>query len=101
MKTIDVKIVRVYLTEGSGLLTNIIHYLKNEAKVRGVTVFRAIGGYGNSGEHNLSILDLSMDLPLVVEFFDVDDKVSIAVEYLSNLVTNEHLVIFSAQANTH
>ncbi len=99
MKTIAVKVVRVYLTESSGLLTSIMLYLKKEANIRGVTVFRAISGFGDSGDHNVSLLDLSMDLPLVIEFFDTADKVSSAVEYLSTVVTKEHLVILDAQAN--
>lgn len=99
MKTIAIKVMRVYLTESSGLLSKIIHYLKNEVKIRGVTVFRAISGYGETGEHNVSLLDLSMDLPLVIEFFDTEDKILKTFEYLATLVTKEHLIVFDAIAN--
>lgn len=97
MKTMAIKVVRVYVTESSGLLTKILQYLKKEIKIRGVTVFRAISGYGESGEHNVSFLDLSMDLPLVIEFFDTEDKTSQAFQYLGSLVNKEHIIIFNAE----
>ncbi len=49
MKTMDVLVVRVYITESSHLLKTILAYLKNEAKIRGVSVFRAISGLGKLG----------------------------------------------------
>jgi len=99
VKTMAIKVVRVYVMESSGLLNKILHYLKKEIQIRGVTVFRAISGYGDSGEHNVSFLDLSMDLPLVIEFFDIEDKVSEAFVHLETLVNQEHIIIFDARAN--
>ena len=99
MKTIAVKVVRVYLTESSGLLTNFIKHLREEIEIRGITVFRGISGFGNSGEHNVSLLSLSMDLPIVLEFFDSEDKVKVALEYLSLHVGKEHILILDAKAN--
>lgn len=99
MKTLAVKVVRVYLTESSGLLTQLTKYLREEVAIRGVTVFRAISGFGESGEHNVSLLSLSMDLPLVLEFFDTQEKVEIALEYLSKYIGKEHILLFDAQTN--
>lgn len=99
MRTMSIKVMRIYVTESSGLLNKIINYLKTEAKIRGVTVFRGISGYGESGEHNSSLLDLSMDLPLIVEFFDTEEKILKTFEYLATLVNKEHLIIYDAITN--
>ena len=67
METLEVTFVRLYITESSRQLKSIIHYLKQEAGTRGVSVFRAISGYGDSGEHRASWIDLSLDLPFTSE----------------------------------
>lgn len=99
MKTIPVLVVRIYITESSGLLHKIVDYLKKEAKVRGISVFRAISGFGESGNHMTSLVDLSLDLPLAVEFFDHKEKVEAALEALSKIVKPEHIITWQANAN--
>jgi len=100
MKTTDVLMVRIYITEYSHLLEKIVDYLKNEAKIRGISVFRAVSGFGESGNHDASFIDLSLNLPLVVEFFD-DDKAKInhALDHLNEFVKAEHIVFWEAKAN--
>ena len=81
MNSSDITMARIYLTESKfgGLLSR----LHDEEKVQGVTAFRAIAGFGKSGEvHSSSLLDLSLDMPIIVEFFDTDERVS---EILSNI----------------
>ena len=99
MNTIDVVVVRVYITESSHLLPRIVSYLKNEAHIRGLSAFRAISGFGETGDHSTLLLDLSLDLPLTVEFFDHKDKVSPAVDYLNKIIKPEHIVFWNATAN--
>jgi PII-like signaling protein len=99
MKTLDVMVVRIYITESSHLLNKIIAYLKTEAKIRGVSVFRAISGFGESGNHASSFIDLSLDLPLTIEFFDEKDKIEIALEYLHTTIKPEHIICWDAKAN--
>lgn len=99
MKTIDIVMVRVYITESSHLLNIIVHYLKNEAKIRGVSVFRAISGFGESGDHTASLIDLSLDLPLVIEFFDSKNIIEPALEYLNSIMKHEHIIFWDAKAN--
>lgn len=99
MKTIDIVMVRVYITESSHLLNKIVHYLKNEAKIRGVSVFRAISGFGETGEHTTSLLDFTLDLPLVIEFFDSKINVDPALEYLKGIIKHEHIVFWDAKTN--
>jgi len=99
MKMVDIVMVRIYITESSHLLNKIVDYLKNEAKIRGVSVFRAISGFGETGVHSSSLLDLSLDLPLAIEFFDTKNKVEPTLEYLNSIVKHEHIVFWDAKVN--
>ncbi len=99
MKTLDVIVVRIYITESSHLLNEMVKHLKTEVKIRGVSVFRAISGFGESGSHTASLLDLSLNLPLTIEFFDQKDKVEIALEYLNKKVKPEHIIFWNAMVN--
>lgn len=99
MKSMNVLMVRIYLTEGSHQVEKIVSYLRNETKIRGITVFRAITGHGDTGTHTSSLVDLSLNLPLVIEFFDQREKIEVALEYLSTLVKPEHIVFWEAKAN--
>jgi PII-like signaling protein len=99
MKFVSVTMVRIYITESSKLLNPILNYLVKTVKIRGVSVFRAIKGIGETGEHSSTLLDLSLDLPLTIEFFDEESKIETAIEYLSTIVKPEHIVCWEAQAN--
>ena len=100
MKMQAVTIVRIYITESSHLLHGIVQYLQKDAKIRGVSVFRAISGFGETGNYGAAFMDLSMDLPLAIEFFDTKDKVQFALEYLNNTIKPEHMVCWDAQVNS-
>ncbi len=100
MKHSNVTMVRVYLSEGDRLLEQLLARLHDEENVRGVTVFRGISGFGRSGKmHSASLLDLSLDMPLVVEFFDEPAKVQRILANLKALVPPGHVVSWSAQTN--
>jgi len=100
MKHSDVTMVRIYLSEGEGLLKRLLAKLHDEEKVRGVTVFRGISGFGRSGKmHSASLLDLSLDLPLVVEFFDEPAKVHAILSHLKTLLPPGHVVSWPASVN--
>ena len=93
MNTLDVIFVRIYLTEGEGRMGNLLKRLHDEEKVQGVTVFRGISGFGSSGKlHSSSLLDMSLDLPLVVEFFDVPEKVKLILEHIRQDIKPGHIV---------
>ncbi len=99
MKNTRVMMVRIYITESSHLLNTIVTYLKKEAGIRGVTVHRAISGFGETGEHTTSLLDFSLDLPLVIEFFDSKEKVEPALAHLDSVIKAKHIVFWEASAN--
>jgi PII-like signaling protein len=98
MTDIDVLMVRVYLTEAEAHLHSLLQHLNDEGKVRGVTVFRGIAGFGKSGAiHSSSLLDMSLDLPVIIEFFDEPDKAKAMVEELYKKVGPGHIVTWLAQ----
>jgi hypothetical protein len=100
MKTTDITMVRIYCTEAEHKLKPLLTYLHDEAQVRGVTVFRAISGFGRSGKiHEAGWTDLSLDLPLVVEFFDVPDKIMAVLEQLNTQAESGHVVFWQGQMN--
>ena len=96
----QVTIVRIYLTEGEGQLDALIKRLHDWEKVRGVTVFRGISGFGASGVlHSARLIDLSLNLPIVVEFFDAPDKVERIVAHLSDSIKPGHMLTWAATVN--
>ena len=95
-----VTMVRIYLTESDAQLKTLLETLHDVEKVQGVTAFRGIAGFGASGKmHSSSLLDLSLDLPVVVEFFDSSDKAMRIVEHLSAQIGSGRIVHWNAQVN--
>ena len=102
MKTIEVTRVRVYLTEGEGVLKNLLKRLHDWEKVKGVTVFRGISGFGGSGVTHTSVaVDLMMDLPVVVEVVDVPEKVESILEHITAMLKPGHIVSWQARMSDH
>ena len=96
----DVIMVRIYLTEGGDLHKQLLAKLHDEEKVRGVTVFRGISGFGRSGVvHSSTLLDLSLDLPLVIEFFDKPEKIKRILTHLRKILPPGHVVSWDAHVN--
>lgn len=94
----DVTIVRLYLHEEKDILNKVMKVLQDN--VRGVTVFRGIAGFGDHGElHTASLIDLSLDLPLVVEFFEESEKAAQLIEELNVFDEVHHILSWSA--NVH
>lgn len=97
MKTRDVTMVHIYLTEGDKMLDQLMKQLHDEEKVSGVTVLRGITGFGKQGHiHSSSLIDVSFDLPLVIEFFDSAEKVIKIIEDIQPLIEPGHIVSWSA-----
>lgn len=97
MNEVSVTFVRIYVTDDVEKHAHLVRRLHDEEKVRGVTVFRGITGFGASGRvHQASLVDLSLDLPLVIEFFDTADKVEGILEHLQQYVEPGHIVSWPA-----
>lgn len=100
MSETDVLIVRVYLHEAKSNMEELLKYLHDESKVHGVTVFRGITGFGTSGEyHSSKLIDMSLDLPIVIEFFDEPEKVNDIIEELNKQIKPGHIVYWPAKIN--
>jgi len=90
---VEATMVRVYLTEADAHLGALLKHLSEEGKVRGITVFRGIAGFGQSGKiHSSSLLDMSLNLPVVIEFFDEPAKAALMIESLYPLAGTGHIV---------
>ena len=93
----NVTVARIYVTEGKHIHERIFERLHDEHKITGVTVYRGITGFGKSGQtHSSTLLDVSFDLPVVVEFFDTPEKVKTALASISDLIPPGHVLTFNA-----
>ncbi len=100
MNQSEVRLVRVYCSEKDHQHRKIIDLLHKDHQVAGVTAFRGIAGFGESGQlHEAGLLDVSLDLPVIVEFFDRPDKVAAVLPALHKTVGPGHMVSWLAQAN--
>lgn len=100
MKQSEVTVVRLYLNEGKAQLESLLKRLHDWEKVKGVSVFRGIAGFGDSGKiHTSKLVDLSLELPLVLEFFDSPEKVSEILEHLNPIIKPGHMLTFPALVN--
>ncbi len=100
MRTTEVTMVHVYLTEGDHQLKSLLACLHDEEQVSGVTTYRGISGFGKSGKiHSSTLLDMSLDLPLVIEFFDEPAKVETILQHLNKKVESGHIVSWPAKLN--
>jgi len=99
MATETVTIVRIYLREGEHQLASLIKLLHDEERVSGVTVIRGIEGFGSDGKlHLATLLDLSLDLPLIVEFYDLPEKVEAILLRIEQHMGLSHIVTWQAQS---
>ena len=100
MRFFEVTMVRLYLSEGDHRLKKILSQLHDDEKVKGVTVFRGICGFGQSGQlHSADLLDLSFDLPIVIEFFDECEKIEKILEHFAEQFKTGHIVAWKAKIN--
>jgi uncharacterized protein len=100
MNETEVLMVRIYLHEAQAHMQELLSYLHDESKVKGVTVFRGISGFGVSGDfHSSKLLDMSLDLPVVVEFFDLPEKAEKIVTELNNRIKPGHIIYWPAKIN--
>lgn len=103
--TSEVIVVRIYLHEAeqgrrNNLQQEILTLLHDQQRVKGVTVFRGIAGFGASGAvHAADLLRLTVDLPIVVEFYDEPDVAQAAMKLLNGLVPTGHIVWWRANCS--
>ena len=100
MSGTEVIVVRIYLHEAKAHQAELLKFLHDDSKVRGVTVFRGISGFGSSGKyHSSTLMDMSLDLPVVIEFFDEPEKIMAIIEQLNKKINPGHIVYWPAMIN--
>src|SRR5213083_1728114 len=83
--------VRAYFGErdrhdGTALWSALLSFLRTSGAA-GATVTRAVAGYGaHSKIHAVSLLDLSSDLPLVLEWIDSEERVAALLPRLEEML---------------
>ena len=74
------KLLRIFIGESDKFEgKNLYHYLVNYLRKNhysGVTVLRGITGFGKASKiHSSDLLELSSDLPIIIEIVDTEDKI--------------------------
>lgn len=98
----DARRVSIYIGEadrhgGISLHDAIVELLRREG-CAGATVLRGVAGFGRSSRiHTASILRLSQDLPIVVEWVDSPERVDRVLPLLEPLVQGGLLTIESVR----
>jgi PII-like signaling protein len=94
----EVSVVRIYITEGHLQINKLLKKLKDWEHIHGVTVFRGISGFGDSGViHQSTIIDILGELPLVIEFFDNPEKVEETIAHLNTEIKPGHILTWPAK----
>ncbi len=85
-------LLRIFIGEsdrynGKSMYIHILEMLKNEG-IAGATVFRGIAGFGkHSRFHTTFILQLSTDLPILIEIADLEEKIDKIKPKLDEIIT--------------
>ena len=85
-------LLRIFIGESDRLegkpLYEVIVLRARELHLAGATVLRGIMGFGkNSRIHTAHLLDLSTDLPVVIEIVDTQDKIEAFMPEVDRLVS--------------
>ncbi len=101
----EVTVVRIYLSEADhgrrkNLMQEMLNIIHDQHRVKGVVVFRGIAGFGDSGEfHASDLLRVMVDLPLVIEFFDVPEVASAILAVLKDRVPSGRIISWQASCS--
>lgn len=87
----EAKRLRIYVGESDHVkwhsLYRMIVEKAKELDLAGVTVFRGLMGYGaNSRIHTSSIVDLSADLPMLIEIIDSEEYIARLLPFLDEVL---------------
>jgi PII-like signaling protein len=102
----NIKFVRLYLHETDhgrrrSLMQEILTALRGQDQIGGITVFRGIAGVGEKGEVLAEdMLRLTVDLPLVIEFYADPTEAERAMVMLGRLAAGHPVVSWPARLST-
>lgn len=88
--TPDAKLLRIFIGEsdkaGNQPLYEAIVFEAKKQSLSGATVTRGIMGFGaNSKVHTAKLFDISIDLPLVIEIVDTEEKIRAFVKTVDEM----------------
>ncbi|MDP1602797.1 MAG: DUF190 domain-containing protein [Legionella sp.] len=93
----QVKVVRIYLSEDSPLLNLIYDYL-HQQKIKGATVFRGVKGFGHTGVlREAKFMDMHFNLPMIIEFFDVPSTVDSVLSHFDGQLESGRVLHWLAE----
>lgn len=86
----NAKLLRIFIGEsdkyGQQPLYETIVYEAKKQGLSGATVIRGIMGFGaNSKIHTTKLLEISSDLPLIIEIVDTEDKIRLFISVVEHL----------------
>ncbi|MGE5424159.1 MAG: DUF190 domain-containing protein [Syntrophothermus sp.] len=86
----DAKLLRIFVSESDKYkgrpLYEVIVYEASRQKLSGATVTRGIMGFGpTSHVHTSKLLEISSDLPMVIEIVDTEEKIREFTTYAERL----------------
>lgn len=92
------KRLRIYIGEADHWTQHSLYHAivtkSKELDMSGATVFRGLMGYGaNSRIHTASIVDLSSDLPVLVEIIDSEEYINKLLPYLDEMLEEGMITI--------
>lgn len=95
-------LLRIYIREDDRiegkLLYKKILELAMEREIAGVTVFRAIMGYGSSKKiRTLSFADISSNLPILLEIVDTEEKIEKFIKEIEKIVKHGLITVQQVQ----
>ncbi|HAZ41533.1 MAG TPA: hypothetical protein DCY52_04610 [Methylococcaceae bacterium] len=97
MQTIPITLARIYSREKEHRLQKLLKILHDEDRVMGATIVRGVQGFSLDGiMHDASLLDLSLDLPLILEFFDTPERVEAILNRLEERIDLHGVVCLNA-----
>ena len=101
MSNKEVTVARFFTLEGRhDQLNKALDILRDEQHIYGVTVTRGIAGFGaDRSVRTSSLLELSLELPLIIEFYDEPEKVASAIEVLKARLGLKHVITWQAMGN--
>jgi uncharacterized protein len=99
----DAMLLRIFIGEGdelngAPLYQKIVEKARGQ-KLAGATVLRGPMGFGKSSHlHTAKILRLSMDLPMVIEIVDTEEKIQGFLPHLDGMIRGGLVTLEKVQA---
>ena len=87
-----VTLIRVYTDDSHGHINKMLSQLHERGDVMGATIFRGIAGFGDHGIHQSNLLELTSNLPVVIELFHKAEKSDELMNFIHEQIENAHII---------